>query len=91
MLSASELRLFGFNVAHVAFRKQLSTLRLLVRFGAKVDCTGEDGCTPLHVAAREGYVDGVATLLQLKTDPNKQVCEKFRVPMVLVLPSFSCG
>ena len=56
-----------------------------------MDCTGEDGCTPLHVAAREGYVDGVATLLQLKTDPNKQVCEKFRVPMVLVLPSFSCG
>ncbi|RMG63361.1 MAG: ankyrin repeat domain-containing protein [Bacteroidetes bacterium] len=48
----------------------ISLVRLLLRRGAEVNATQQDGITPLHSAAYNGRVDMVELLLTYGADPN---------------------
>ncbi|WP_082707018.1 ankyrin repeat domain-containing protein [Pseudomonas sp. EpS/L25] len=60
----NSLSLFGDRPIHIAAtRGDVDALKLLLDYGANIDCKGEHGCTPLHFAVEQGKKDAVAYLL----------------------------
>jgi ankyrin repeat protein len=59
------------SLLHYAARsKDLHTVEMLIRKGANINATRDDGWTPLHEAAKEGDVEMVKLLIERGADVN---------------------
>ncbi|XP_063777272.1 serine/threonine-protein phosphatase 6 regulatory ankyrin repeat subunit B-like isoform X2 [Pseudophryne corroboree] len=62
---------YGDSALHACCRKRdVEAAKLLVEYGALVDCQNSEGQTPLHIAAGEGDEVTVKFLHQCKANPN---------------------
>ncbi|XP_074799884.1 uncharacterized protein LOC141982068 isoform X7 [Natator depressus] len=69
-LSAREKR-YGDTVLHASCRKRdVEVAKILVEYGAGVDCQNDEGQTPLHVAAWEGDEALLKFFHHCKANPN---------------------
>ncbi|XP_065442356.1 protein tyrosine phosphatase type IVA 3 isoform X7 [Chrysemys picta bellii] len=69
-LSAREKR-YGDTVLHASCRKRdVEVTKILVEYGAVVDCQNDEGQTPLHVAAWEGDEALLKFFHHCKANPN---------------------
>lgn len=57
-------------VHHAAFNGHVAALKLLFKFGAKVDTLDSDGCSPLHNAAFNGQTNAIRLLVESGANPN---------------------
>ncbi|XP_026500984.2 ankyrin repeat domain-containing protein 6 isoform X1 [Vanessa tameamea] len=62
----------GGALLEAAARGDAGRVASLIRSGADVDATDENGCSALQRAAADGHVDVVRVLLENGGDPNKQ-------------------
>ncbi|KAM9308056.1 uncharacterized protein PAF06_012193 [Gastrophryne carolinensis] len=62
---------YGDSALHACCRKRdIELAKLLVEYGASVDCQNDEGQTPLHIAAWEGDEVMLKFLHQCKANPN---------------------
>lgn len=77
------LNKFGYSALQVMMMGSLSVAQLLLTSGADPNVRDRDtGDTPLHDAARTGFVDTVRLLVQFQADPkakNKKDCRPIDV------------
>ena len=58
-------------------RKNLPTMKFLIRdCGVNINAVGGEGSAPLHIAASEGFIEGVTLLLTRGAEINIQVTSK---------------
>ncbi|XP_052743196.1 uncharacterized protein LOC112044082 [Bicyclus anynana] len=62
----------GGALLEAAARGDAGRVASLLRAGAPVDCTDENGCSALQRAAADGHVDVLQLLLEHGADPDKQ-------------------
>jgi ankyrin repeat protein len=64
LVSVNQKNIFGDTPLHVAvIWGDINAIRILIDFGADINCQGEHGYTPLHEAVEQGRVDVIEFLL----------------------------